>query len=129
MEKKEHIAYWKNGAAEDLETALYNISGKRHVPALFFFHLTIEKLLKGIWVKDNFSNTPPFTHDLLKLSSETTLELSGEDYDFLGTINSWNIEARYPDFKKTLHRIATDAYMKVHVDRIKKLYECLRLKL
>jgi HEPN domain-containing protein len=40
------------------------MSGKQNVFALFAFHLTIEKLLKAIWVKDNIENTPPRQHDL-----------------------------------------------------------------
>ncbi len=64
--------YWKNLAEEDLSTAIYNLQGHKALATLFFFHLAIEKLLKAHWIKDNISNTPPFTHDLQKLFTETT---------------------------------------------------------
>jgi HEPN domain-containing protein len=129
MTKQDHILYWKNSSNEDLETALYNYSGKRNVPALFFLHLSVEKMLKAVWVKDNQSNTPPFTHDLQKIAGETDLEWDAAHFDYLSVVNNWNIEARYPDYKLTLHKIATSAYMQMHVERVKDLLLWLQGKL
>ncbi|MBU6157922.1 MAG: HEPN domain-containing protein [Bacteroidetes bacterium] len=129
MTKQDHIAYWKNSSNEDWETALYNYEGKRSVPALFFLHLSVEKMLKAIWVKDNLSNTPPFTHDLQKIAGETDLEWDAVHFDYLSVVNNWNIEARYPDYKHTLHKIATSKYMQMHVDKVKALLQWLQEKL
>lgn len=54
------------------------MSGKQNVFALFAFHLTIEKLLKAIWVKDNIENTPPRQHDLTFIYNQTDLKLNSE---------------------------------------------------
>ena len=125
MEKKDHIRYWLNGAEDSWNTAVYNLAGKQRLATLFFFHLTLEKLLKAHWVKDNVSNTPTFTHDLQKLFSETSLDHAAEWYDYLAIVNAWNIESRYPDFKNTLYQIATDVYLNAHAEKVKTLREWL----
>jgi HEPN domain-containing protein len=129
MTKQDHIAYWKNSSAEDLDTALYNYNGKRNVPALFFLHLSVEKMLKAIWVQDNQSNTPPFTHDLQKIAGETDIEWDANYFDYLSVVNNWNIEARYPDYKHTLHKIATSSYMQMHVQKVQDLLKWLQEKI
>ena len=117
MVKQDHIDYWHQLAAEDMDTAQFNLKGGKHVPALFFWHSGLEKALKAHWVKDNFSDTPPFTHDLQKLISGTSLQCDADCYDFLSIVNTWNIEAGYPD------------YMAQHEQKITELYEWLRSKL
>jgi HEPN domain-containing protein len=129
LTKKEHINYWLELALEDFETAVFNISGKRYVPALFFYHLSIEKILKANWVKDNISNTPPFTHDLQKIAGETEIEWDAANFDYLSIVNTWNIEARYPDYKNTLQKIATVEYMNKHHEKLKILLHWLEQKL
>ncbi len=126
MDKNEYINYWRQLANEDFETAEYNFLGKRHVPGLFFLHLAIEKMLKANWVYDNLSNTPPFTHDLQKIASETELNFAAEQYDYLSVINTWNIEARYPDYKKTLFKIADESYLKHHLEKCKFILKWLQ---
>jgi HEPN domain-containing protein len=125
MTKSDHINYWRQLAAEDMDTAQYNLQGGKHVPALFFWHLTLEKLLKALWVKNNIPDTPPFTHDLQKLMAGTSLECDADCYDYLNVVNAWNLEARYPEYTRTLRRIADKTYMAQHEQRIKKFYEWL----
>ncbi len=54
------------------------------------------------------------------------MELKVEQFEYLFIINSWNIEARYPDYKMTLHKIATPLFLQQHAERVKKLYQWLR---
>lgn len=108
------------------ETGEYLVAGKQHVSALFFFHLTIEKLLKAHWIKDNVDNYPPRIHDLPQLYNQTELDLADEWYDYLGTINEWNIESRYPDYKRKIYKRADEAYMANHVEKLKALIPCLQ---
>jgi len=128
MDKKEHIDWWKNEALRNWETAIYLMKGKQNVFALFAFHLTIEKLLKAIWVKDNIDNTPP-RHDLTLIYNQTDLNLNSELYDYLPVINTWNIESRYPDYKLKIYERANDEYMKEYFEKVSKLKECLLEKL
>ena len=77
--------------------AMFCLEGKRNLEALFFIHLTMEKLLKANWVRDNFGNTPPLTHELQKIHVETMLGKDAEWHDYYMIVNSWNIETSYPD--------------------------------
>ena len=129
MNKQEHINYWSQLALNDFDTAVYNLEGQRNVPALFFFHLCIEKMLKANWVKDNLTLTPPFTHDLQKIASETDIDWTAENFDYLMVVNAWNIEARYPDYKNTLHKIASAEYIKIQHQKVETLLQWLLKKL
>jgi HEPN domain-containing protein len=68
--------------------------------ALFMLHLTIEKLFKAHWVKDNIDNFPPRTHDLQFLHNQADLDIPAEDYDYLAVVNQWSIDTRYPDLQE-----------------------------
>lgn len=129
MSKEEHIAWWKTDSDENWETALFLKNGRQNLFALFAFHLVIEKLLKAHWVKDNFSNQPPRSHDLNELYRQTDLDLSFEQSDYLNAINSWNIEGRYPDYKNKIRKQATDEYLEYHFLKLAELRSCLREKL
>jgi HEPN domain-containing protein len=64
MGKNEQINYWVTSSEEDWMVAEDLLRLRRYLHTLFLFHLVIEKLLKANWVKDNFGDTPPYTHNL-----------------------------------------------------------------
>ena len=109
-EKKAHIDYWKREAERNWETAVYLKEGKQNLMALFLFHLTIEKLVKAHWVKDNIDDFTPRTHDVQYLYNQTELSLP-DYYDFMAVINNWNIDALYPDYKDKIYKLATNEYV------------------
>ena len=129
LSKEEHIKFWVESAIEDWETAVVLKNNKRYGFCLFSLHLVIEKLLKAIWIRESLTNTPPFTHDLIKLCEECNLDISLENLDFLATINSWNIRGRYPDYSRSLHQSATPAYLELQFEKIKALKSWLEEKL
>ncbi len=129
MTKKEHIAFWKDGSLENWDTALFLHQGRQFAFALFAYHLVMEKLLKAHWVKDNVSNTPPRIHDLSELYRQTDLDLDFEQVDYLNLINSWNLEGRYPDYKKKVHKMASQTYLDHHFPKLEALKKCLLEKL
>jgi len=111
MTKQEHIDFWKNNSHENYNTAIYNLNGKQYVFTLFLFHLTVQKLLKAHWIRDNIINTPPFTHDLKNIYAQTDLDLEITQIDFLALVSDWNFSIRYPDYKNSLFRKATKEYV------------------
>ncbi len=129
LNKEQHIQYWKTSANEDWETALVLLNGKRFAFCLFSLHLVIEKLLKAVWIKESITNTPPFTHDLIRLAEESAIELSAEQLDFLSVINSWNIRGRYPDFTNALQHSATAEYIKKQMEKVNDLKKWLEEKI
>jgi HEPN domain-containing protein len=119
LSKEQHIEYWKKSGQESWETAMFLLAGKRNVDALFMFDLAIEKWLKGNWVLDNQNNYPPRIHDLQSLKNQTDLDVPADLIDFLDTVNRWNIEVRYPDYKFSLHAQATDEYLGQQLEKLK----------
>ena len=129
MTKEEHIKYWQESANESWDSGIYLAAGKHYALALFALHLTLEKLLKALWIKESVTDTPPYTHDLQKLCDELQLEMPIEDYDFLTIVNSWNIRGRYPDYTNRLYKKTTDNYLKEQIAKIEKFKKWLEEKI
>jgi HEPN domain-containing protein len=91
-----HIHYWQSGAQEEWELAIDLIGKQRIRHALFFAHLTLEKILKAHVVKAT-GDVAPRIHNLHSLASISQLQLSADQIDHLKEMNLHNIEGRYPD--------------------------------
>jgi HEPN domain-containing protein len=68
MTKEEHIHYWSIQVESDFKAAEVLCVAGYYAQSLFWAHLSVEKLLKALWVKTNQSNTPPFVHNLLRIA-------------------------------------------------------------
>lgn len=129
MTKEEHVKHWQKSANESWDSAVFLASGKHYALALFALHLTLEKLLKALWIKESFTDTPPYTHDLQKLCNELKLEIADEDYDFLAIVNSWNIRGRYPDYTNRLYQNTSGKYLKEQIEKVNELKKWLEEKI
>ncbi len=99
MNKQDHIAYWIKSAEKNLETVKHLYKDKQYPEALFFSHLTLEKLCKAIWVKHNEENNPPRIHNLVRLLELSNINLGNDEKDFFLMFNIFQLEGRYPDYK------------------------------
>ena len=126
MDKNEHIAYWLKIAEKDSDMMKYLIDGGKHVHALFFGHLYLEKIAKAIWVKNNMANTPPKTHNLLKIIKEAQLDLPDEDQTFLLKLNQYQVESRYPEDIDKLYKITDKKLTEEYFAKIATIDICLR---
>lgn len=129
MEINEHIDYWLTISKRDLDSAEAILNSGRFDWALFVAHLSLEKVLKAIWVIDNRQVNPPKTHNLLKIADETKLDLSEEQRFFLLDVNSFNLEARYPDFKLDFYEKCTKEFAEEYISKIKSLHTWLLKKM
>jgi len=121
MTNLEHINYWKSLSADDFETATYNMEGGRNLPALFFFHLSVEKMLIAHWIKDNQNNSPNFGNDLQKMTSETNIRLESVHIEFLHVVSTWNVEVQHHHMCNTLKKLATNEYTYRQFKKVKNL--------
>lgn len=128
-DKEKQIKYWKTTAIDDLESIDYLFEGKKYVQALFFAHLSIEKILKALWVKSNEENFPPKTHNLTYLYENSRIELSEEQTNFLQMMNVYQIEGRYPDYISMLHQTTTKDKAQTIINDSKNIFICLQEKL
>lgn len=104
MSKEEYIQYWKETAAEDWSSAEDLLKTNHYLQSLFFAHLTLEKICKAIWVKDNADNYPPRVHNLVYLLKQTQVVLTDEQLDFLLLFNDFQLEGRYPDYQQKIYK-------------------------
>ena len=97
--------------------------------ALFFSHLSIEKLLKAHWVKDNEEDYPPRVHNLDYLYNQTKLDLDVKFVHELSVIIAWNIEGRYQDYRDRFYKVCTKAYAETKMKIVNEIRLCLIEKL
>lgn len=100
MTTEEHIEYWQKLAKADLTFAKeLQRSGENLHYCLFFGHLSLERLFKALIVAKT-RQTPPKTHDLIKLARTARLQLTQEQKERLDEFNSFNLEAsNHGDFQ------------------------------
>jgi HEPN domain-containing protein len=87
---------WFNQADYDMDTAEFMFSGERYFYSVFMCHLSLEKALKGLYIR-KFKDAPPKTHNLLYLLEFIDPGLPEDMYDFVFTLNRVSVLTRYPD--------------------------------
>ena len=88
----------------------------------------IEKLLKAYYVKVR-NNNAPFTHDLLRVAEKAELDISEEQKDILDLITSFNIRARYDDYKMEFKKKCNKKFALDSIERIKGIRKWIKSKL
>ncbi len=127
MEPINLVEYWINSSEEDYNVMKYLYKGKKNSYCLFFGHLVIEKLLKGLYVKNNQENPYPIkSHNLLLLAEKCKLDLTDEQIEKLQMITQFNISARYDDYKKSFNQKCTDEYTSEQVNNIEEVRKWLK---
>ncbi|MFN6087817.1 MAG: HEPN domain-containing protein [Cyclobacteriaceae bacterium] len=127
--KEEHIGHWVNQSIDDWEAAELLFKGRKYLHSLFFAHLSLEKVCKAHWIRANESNIPPKTHNLIFLLSNTAIELTNEQKEFLLELNRFQIEGRYPEQISKLFKISTHTFAEEKLAQAKKQQEWLLNKL
>jgi len=128
LTKQEHIEYWVTGSDDSWESASVLMNSNHYSMAVFCFHLSIEKFLKAIWIKNNQSNTPPRIHNLIYLHDGAKLNLDEESKDFLKIINTWNQEGRYQEYINKLHKAISREFLENRMNDLINLKKCLQEK-
>src|SRR5450759_2581145 len=96
------VRYWIDTSDEDFQTMLSLFDAKSYGWSLFLGHISIEKLLKALYVKKNKKHAP-FTHNLYRLAELNEIKLTDEYSDLLDKITSFNLNARYEDYKREFY--------------------------
>ena len=128
MDIEEQIQYWIASSDDDY-LAMIDLFEKGHNTwCLFIGHLVLEKLLKSWYVKSRL-NTPPFTHDLVRIAEKANLILDDEQKDRLDTISAFNIRGRYDDYNREFYKKCTDHFTKEWVYHIKEFRQWIKKRL
>lgn len=119
--KKEYISFWIEQAEDDWSVVELLYKGRKFLQSLFFAHLVIEKICKSLWIKHNEKNIPPKTHNLIYLLSQTSIELSEEQSEFMLSLNRFQLEGRYPEYITKLQNICDEDFTTATLETTKKI--------
>lgn len=125
MNQKEAINYWIKSSEEDLQTAEDLFKTKHYHYCLFFCHLFVEKIIKGLIVKNTGENPLPI-HNLRRLAQDSGVTLSDDQLKLLNEINEFNVKARYNDIKFKFYKKATREFAKKYFEKSKEIYRWLK---
>jgi HEPN domain-containing protein len=128
MDRNEKIRYWIDSSDSDARAMRHLFSNSDYTWALFLGHIVVEKLLKALFVVNN-DESPPLTHDLTRLAEKAELGLDTQQMDFLDTVTTFNIRARYDDFKNEFSARCTKEYAEAMIDKIEELRSWIKNKL
>jgi len=112
------VNHWIETSEEDFQTMFSLFDSKSYGWSLFLGHVSIEKLLKAYYVS-KFKKHAPFTHNLYRLAELCELGLTEEYSDWLDNITSFNLNARYDDYKREFYTLCTIDFTKDWIERIK----------
>ena len=125
MEQEEIIEAWLESAERNLATARDLIESKHYDWGLFIGQLALEKLLKSVVTKAQ-NDSPPYTHNLVKLAELSSIKFSEEDLENLAQITKYNVQARYDDIKYQLYKMATKEYTEEWFTKIERIYSWIK---
>lgn len=97
------------------------MDAKRYHHALFFSHLAIEKMLKARIVLAT-NEPPPPIHELRKLAKYARITLTVQQEEKLKEIETFNITARYDDYKRSFYKKATKKYATIWMNNCTDIY-------
>ena len=120
--------YWIGEADEALDVADHLFEKGDYSYALFFGHLAVEKILKSLYVHNKKEHAPPI-HNLQRLANLTGISLDEDKTEKLILISSFNIEARYPDVKRSFREKCTKEFTLEQIRIIKEIYKWLKAKI
>ena len=108
MEQKQIIRNWILKAKKDIQTAKDLFRLGHYNWCLFIWHLALEKVLKAKLIAGDLPVM--YTHDLTRLARKANIALSDKQIRELNEITTFNIEARYDDYKLSFYQKATKKY-------------------
>ena len=118
------VNYWKNSSEQNYQTMKNLLKSKDYNWALFLGHLVLEKLLKALYVKKHQKHSV-FTHDLLRLSKKIELKTSKDQEEWLDEISTFNINARYDNYKQDFQRLCDENFTLFWVEKIENIRQWL----
>lgn len=95
---------------------------------LFFGQLGLEKLFKAVYLikKDG---PPPYVHNLAYLAGKCDLDIDKDLEEDLKEISSFNINARYDDYKESFYKRANKEFSHKYLLKIKAIEKWLKKEL
>jgi HEPN domain-containing protein len=121
MNLKEIEEYWIETAKDTLDSAIKLYEQGKYVHSLFFLHLALEKMIKGLYVNRN-KEEAPYGHSLQVLMSKIKdVSPSDEQMEFFTEVTTFNIAARYNDYKKSFYKTCDKNFTQNYINKGKEM--------
>jgi len=117
--------HWIETSNDDFKTMNGLFKSKSYNWALFVGHICVEKMIKALYVKRHGKHAPTI-HNLYRLAELCEIELAEKYSDMLDVVTSFNINARYNDYKREFLNLCTREYTEFWIERIKELREWIK---
>ncbi|HNY51131.1 MAG TPA: HEPN domain-containing protein [Smithella sp.] len=117
MEKQDIVKYWVASSDLDYEVMQSLFTNGYYSWSLFLSHLVIEKLLKAYYVK-NLDENYPRIHNLIEIAEKAALILSENQKVILEELTTFNLRARYPDYKNRFNKKATRQFTEDQISKV-----------
>jgi len=124
MTTDELVHYWVDTSNDDYVVMENLFDNGHHASSLFLGHLVVEKLLKAYYVK-NAGVDCPRIHDLLKIATLAGLEVTDSQRIFLDEVTTFNILARYSDYKRRFSENLDREFTALYAGKIKEFRQWL----
>jgi HEPN domain-containing protein len=128
MTREQKVNYWVVSAENDWRVVGHLFEKEDYPYALFFAHLSLEKLLKAVFVK-KFDEPPPLTHRLVALAEKAEVRVTAEQLELLEIVTDFNLEARYPDEKFSFFKKCTARFTRNYLIKIEEFRKWLLLQI
>lgn len=114
------VKHWIDTSEEDFQTMLSLYDSKSYGWSLFLGHISVEKLLKAFYVS-KYKKHAPFLHNLYRLAELSNINMTDEQSDWLDKVTTFNLNARYDDYKREFYALCTVEFTKEWIEKIKIL--------
>ena len=125
MEHQLKYEEWFFQSDYDLETAYQMLLSKRNIYCIFMCHLSLEKALKGLFIK-RLNQIPPKLHALMYFVNKIQLELSDEQLLFIQKIDNLSIPTRYPEDLRAMIALYTPIQTTSMYEQTKTIQQWLK---
>lgn len=116
----EIVKHWLDSSDQNYITMKHLIESSDYSWSLFMGHLVIEEILKALYVKKHQKHAI-FTHDLLRLADKVGLELNLENQEVLDSITTFNLNARYDNYKQEFYKLCSKEFTEEWIAKIEEL--------
>lgn len=125
MQSEYTVTFWTISADDDWKSVGIAFRGRDYVKALFWGHLYLEKLLKAVITKQTGKHAP-YGHALDELAKRAKLNLQPEQAALFDRVTRYQIQARYPDYKFKLKKLATREFCQREIKGIEEFGKWLK---
>ena len=84
------------------------------------------KIIKALYVQDNQNQLPPKSHNLVKLAKNTNIVFSTDQIIFLDEVTDFNLEVRYPEYRREFYKRCTKEFADPYFVQIKEMFQWIK---